>query len=72
MTLSVSAEKSSFPLWLGKVLSDCVCEENAKFPEYLFEETIHGVPLRQYLLPCLMFITRFYSDEEKTWVGLLD
>ena len=29
----------------GSVLSDCVCVEIVKFPEDLFEETIHGVPL---------------------------
>jgi len=26
-----------------------LCEENAKFPEDLFEETMHRVPLCQYL-----------------------
>jgi len=34
---------------LGNIFSDCVCEESAKFPEDLFEETIYKVPLRQYL-----------------------
>jgi len=32
-------------MYLGNVLSDCVCEQNVKFPEDLFKETIHGVPL---------------------------
>jgi len=41
--------RKAFPSYYGNVLSDCVCKENAKCPEDLFEEPIHRVPLRQYL-----------------------
>jgi len=35
----------SLVIYFGKVLSDCVCDENAKFPEDLVEEIIHRVPV---------------------------
>ena len=38
----------------------------------VIEETIHRVPLSASISqPCLMFITRFCSDEERTWFSLL-
>jgi len=36
-------------IYLGNVLSDPACEENAKVPEDLFEETVNRVLLHQYL-----------------------
>ena len=60
---------------LGNVLSDCFCEENAKFSEYLLKKYTQSSLVRVNTLATFnvyMPITRFYSDEERTSFGLLD
>jgi len=65
------AEFGRLLIYLGNVLSHCVCDENAKFPKDLLEETVYRVALPQYLRHVYVYY-KVLQWWRRTWVGLLD